>query len=89
MSQKCRNKDATYKTTSSYLYSKYERTTSMKNDLLGKRVKELRGKNGFSQEFLAEECKVSLRTIQRGRKWCHHSSRLYTLQIGKGIACWS
>jgi len=37
----------------------------MKNELLGRRVKELRGKNGFSQEFLAEECKVSLRTIQR------------------------
>jgi len=37
----------------------------MKNELLGKRVKELRVKNGFSQEFLAEECKVSLRTVQR------------------------
>jgi uncharacterized Tic20 family protein len=37
----------------------------MKNELLGRRVKELRVKNGFSQEFLAEECKVSLRTIQR------------------------
>jgi len=37
----------------------------MKNELLGKRVKELRVKNAFSQEFLAEECKVSLRTIQR------------------------
>jgi transcriptional regulator with XRE-family HTH domain len=37
----------------------------MKNDLLGRRVKELRTKNGFSQEVLAEECKVSLRTIQR------------------------
>jgi transcriptional regulator with XRE-family HTH domain len=37
----------------------------MKNEMLGRRVKELRGKNGFSQEFLAEECKVSLRTIQR------------------------
>jgi transcriptional regulator with XRE-family HTH domain len=37
----------------------------MKNELLGKRVKELRIKNGFSQELLAEECKVSLRTIQR------------------------
>jgi uncharacterized Tic20 family protein len=37
----------------------------MKNELLSRRVKELRVKNGFSQEFLAEECKVSLRTIQR------------------------
>jgi uncharacterized Tic20 family protein len=37
----------------------------MKNELLGKRVKELRVKNAYSQEFLAEECKVSLRTIQR------------------------
>ncbi len=37
----------------------------MKNELLGKRVKELRVRNGFSQESLADECKVSLRTIQR------------------------
>jgi transcriptional regulator with XRE-family HTH domain len=37
----------------------------MKNELLGGRVKELRVKNGFSQESLADECKVSLRTIQR------------------------
>ena len=37
----------------------------MNDELLGKRVKELRLKNGFSQVSLAEECKVSLRTIQR------------------------
>jgi transcriptional regulator with XRE-family HTH domain len=37
----------------------------MKNELLGKRVKELRVRNGFSQESLADECTVSLRTIQR------------------------
>ena len=36
------------------------------NDLnLAKRVKELRGKKGFSQELLAEESGLSLRTIQR------------------------
>jgi len=37
----------------------------LNDELLGKRVKELRLKNGFSQISLAEECKVSLRTIQR------------------------
>jgi uncharacterized Tic20 family protein len=42
-----------------------KRRKTMNNELLGKRVKELRMKNGFSQESLAEECKVSLRTIQR------------------------
>jgi transcriptional regulator with XRE-family HTH domain len=37
----------------------------MENGLLGRRVKELRVKNGYSQESLAEACSVSLRTIQR------------------------
>ena len=37
----------------------------MKNELLGKRVRELRVRNGFSQESLADECTISLRTIQR------------------------
>jgi uncharacterized Tic20 family protein len=32
---------------------------------LAKRVKELRSRKGFSQEFLAEESGLSLRTIQR------------------------
>lgn len=37
----------------------------MNNQSLSKQVKLLRLKNGFSQEYLAEESKVSLRTIQR------------------------
>jgi transcriptional regulator with XRE-family HTH domain len=37
----------------------------MKKGFLGKRVKELRLSNGFSQEFLADESKLNLRTIQR------------------------
>ena len=37
----------------------------MKKGILGKRVKELRLSNGFSQEFLAEESQLNLRTIQR------------------------
>jgi transcriptional regulator with XRE-family HTH domain len=37
----------------------------MKNDILSKRVKELRISNSFSQEFLADESKLNLRTIQR------------------------
>jgi transcriptional regulator with XRE-family HTH domain len=37
----------------------------MKRGFLGKRVKELRLSNGFSQEFLADESKLNLRTIQR------------------------
>jgi transcriptional regulator with XRE-family HTH domain len=45
------------------MYLKGRKT--LDDELLGKRVKELRVKNGFSQGALAEECKVSLRTIQR------------------------
>lgn len=37
----------------------------MKQHTLGNRVKELRFSNGFSQEDLAEESGLSLRTIQR------------------------
>lgn len=37
----------------------------MKNENLGNRVKELRSSKGFSQEYLADEAKLSLRTIQR------------------------
>lgn len=37
----------------------------MKTDRLSKKLKELRAHRGMSQEFLAEEAKVSLRTIQR------------------------
>ncbi len=37
----------------------------MKNSELASRVIELRNRKGFSQEFLAEESGVSLRTIQR------------------------
>jgi len=37
----------------------------MKKGFLGKRVKELRLSNGFSQEYLADESKLNLRTIQR------------------------
>jgi transcriptional regulator with XRE-family HTH domain len=37
----------------------------MKRGFLGKRVKELRLSNGFSQEYLADESKLNLRTIQR------------------------
>ena len=37
----------------------------MNNNLLGQRIKELRKQKGMSQEFLAEESGLSLRTIQR------------------------
>ena len=37
----------------------------MKNKVLAERVKKLRGRKGYSQELLAEESGVSLRTIQR------------------------
>lgn len=37
----------------------------MEKGILGKRVKELRLSNGFSQEYLADETKLNLRTIQR------------------------
>ena len=37
----------------------------MENGILGKRVKELRLSNGFSQEYLADESKLNLRTVQR------------------------
>jgi len=37
----------------------------MEKGILGKRVKELRLSNGFSQEYLADESKLNLRTIQR------------------------
>lgn len=37
----------------------------MNNNLLGLRIKELRKQKGMSQEFLAEESGLSLRTIQR------------------------
>ncbi len=40
----------------------------MKNPYLSARVKELRLKKGMSQEFLAEESGLSLRTIQRIEK---------------------
>lgn len=40
----------------------------MSDQLLSEKVKQLRIKNGFSQEYLAEESKVSLRTIQRIEK---------------------
>lgn len=37
----------------------------MEKGILGKRVKELRLSNGFSQEYLADESKLNLRTVQR------------------------
>ena len=37
----------------------------MKNKDLAKRVKELRKRNGMSQEFLAENSGLSIRTVQR------------------------
>lgn len=37
----------------------------MKNSLLSTRVKELRKRNGISQEILAENSGLSIRTIQR------------------------
>ena len=37
----------------------------MEKGILGKRVKEFRLSNGFSQEYLADESKLNLRTIQR------------------------
>ncbi len=37
----------------------------MKNKDLAKRVKELRKRNGMSQELLAENSRLSLRTVQR------------------------
>jgi transcriptional regulator with XRE-family HTH domain len=37
----------------------------MNKNLLGQRIKELRKQKGMSQEFLAEESGLSLRTIQR------------------------
>ena len=37
----------------------------MNKNLLGLRIKELRKQKGMSQEFLAEESGLSLRTIQR------------------------
>ena len=40
----------------------------MDNSYLALRVKELRNQKGISQEFLAEESGLSLRTIQRIEK---------------------
>ena len=40
----------------------------MDNNYLALRVKELRNQKGMSQEFLAEESGLSLRTIQRIEK---------------------
>ena len=40
----------------------------MNNNLLGQRIKKLRKQKGMSQEFLAEESGLSLRTIQRIEK---------------------
>src|ERR1700744_6179484 len=37
----------------------------MKNNTLSGQIKELRAQKGFSQERLAQECGLSLRTIQR------------------------
>ena len=37
----------------------------MKTKKLGQKLKELRATRGMSQEYLAEESRVSLRTIQR------------------------
>lgn len=37
----------------------------MEKGILGKRVKELRLSNGYSQEYLADESNLNLRTIQR------------------------
>lgn len=37
----------------------------MEKGILGKRVKELRLSNGYSQEYLADESQLNLRTIQR------------------------
>lgn len=37
----------------------------MKNKVLAIRIKDLRNRNGFSQEELAEKTGLSLRTIQR------------------------
>ncbi len=37
----------------------------MEKGILGKRVKQLRMSNGYSQEYLAEETQLNLRTIQR------------------------
>ena len=37
----------------------------MKENKLGKQIKELRNKQGLSQELLAENSGLSLRTIQR------------------------
>ncbi|MGK0236126.1 MAG: transcriptional regulator with XRE-family HTH domain, partial [Psychroserpens sp.] len=39
--------------------------TQLKNKDLAKRVKELRKRNGMSQELLAENSGLSLRTVQR------------------------
>ncbi len=38
---------------------------NMKNSKLSERITELRNRKGFSQEVLAEESGLSLRTIQR------------------------
>jgi transcriptional regulator with XRE-family HTH domain len=40
----------------------------MKNQNLSIKVKDLRNRKGFSQEQLAEESRLSLRTIQRIEK---------------------
>jgi uncharacterized Tic20 family protein len=37
----------------------------MKNNVLATRIKELRNRNGYSQEELSRLCQLSLRTIQR------------------------
>lgn len=37
----------------------------MEKGILGKRIKELRLSNGYSQEYLADESRLNLRTIQR------------------------
>jgi transcriptional regulator with XRE-family HTH domain/ketosteroid isomerase-like protein len=63
---KCRDKDNAF----SWMVFKYtlilfKIQTKMKQPELGKKVAELRKVRGFTQEELAEKCRINVRTIQR------------------------
>ena len=47
------------------IFAQNNKRNKMNTNSLAKRLKELRNLRGMSQEFLAEESRVSLRTIQR------------------------
>lgn len=64
MTQICR-KQVVNKIQPQYYLCFYKKCSNMKNTELAKKIKELRGRKGMSQEELAEKSQLSLRTVQR------------------------